>query len=71
MALKDWKKAKETKKEIEWVKKDKSDRLLFIKEDFQNYPYKYVVWNLKNTFNESFKTKPKALAYARSYMRKH
>ena len=77
MTLKDWRKTYETSSVIYYEKKNKQ---VVIENTFQLYQSKFQkVWRIDLLgSNHNFikrlkitKTKSKALAYARSYMRKH
>jgi fructose-specific component phosphotransferase system IIB-like protein len=77
MALKDWKKVKDAKKEILFTK-DKINIAIvfgtFFKNDKKSKPWSIFIYD-KNKGDEIkggwFKTKSQALKFAKAYMRKH
>ena len=80
MALKDWKKTRESKQGIRW-ENTKQGKVVFVhtlkkKNGFKSdvIATEFQDWNKprNNRFNNKyFKTKTQALVYAKAYMRKH
>jgi len=67
MALKDWKKTRHKSNSQGWKNKKTGKNILFLQFMSDNY------WSFiqEGKTIKNFKTKSKALAYAKSYMRKH
>ncbi len=76
MALKDWKKEIINENKILFVRKGKKEKWLWVVKEFGEWRVQHPNYPMRGTFQYAkplfiSKTKSKALAYAKSYMRKH
>lgn len=69
MAIKDWKKIGETT----WIKNNEKELGLYSSTTINGTKKQIRIydWNKEELIAKNFKTKQEALAYAKSYMKKH
>ena len=75
MALKDWKKVGINKMLVTYMNKNDTSKIIHIRTIVTTKKSKLVIEKYETLINwkyiNDFKTKPQALAYAKSYMRKN